>query len=284
MQIPVIKNPVAKSSNGARRKKPMAKKRRRAASPAQLAARKKFAAKYGGKKRKAAPSRPKARRRKRTALSLGRHRPVVIRKRAGLYRPKRSTLRPHATFKNPFLGGLAMIGNPRRRKARKGRKSHRRSRRSVSIFRNPIGGSLSAITSAPKQMISKDFLTEAASVSVGFVLPNIVMTYLPANLRDARWKGYASKVAVVAVLAGASGMVSKRVSKAILLGGGVSLLLDLYADFVAPMLHGGGAPAPGGTAAFFGEEGDPGMGAFFGNDNDPGAGLGDGRAIGEAFA
>lgn len=263
----------------------MAKKRRRAASPAQIAARKKFAAKYGGKKRKAAPSRPKAKRRKRRALSLGRHRPVVIRKKSGLYRPDRSSLRPHATFKNPFLGGLAMIGNPRRRKARKARRTRRSSHRAVSIFRNPLGSSLAAVTSAPRQMISKDFLTEAASVAVGFVLPNIVMTNLPANLRDQRWKGYASKVAVVAVLAGASGMVSKRVSKAILLGGGVSILLDLYTDFVAPMIHGvGGAPAPSGTAAFFGEGNDPGMGAFYGTEGDPGSGLGDGRAIGEAFA
>lgn len=178
------------------------------------------------------------------------------------------------------------MGNPRRRKSH--RKSHRRTRRSsrsMSIFRNPLGASLSGITAAPRQMISKDFLMEAASVAVGFVLPNIVMTNLPASLRDSRLKGYAAKVAVVAVLAGASGMVSKRVSKAILLGGGVSLLLDLYTDFVAPMIHGVVAPAPAATAAFYGNPGDPGMSAFYGNPGDPGvSGLGDGAAIGEAFA
>lgn len=177
------------------------------------------------------------------------------------------------------------MGNPRRRKSRKARRSHRRSR-SVSVFRNPLG-SLSGITSAPKEMLSKDFLTEAASVAVGFVLPNIVMTSLPTTLRDARWKGYASKVAVVAILSGASSMVSKRVSKAILLGGGVSLLLDLYTDFLAPMIHGtatAAASAPAATASFYGNPGDPGagMGAFYGNPGDPG--LSDGAAIGEAFA
>ena len=283
MKIPVIKNPVAKSSNGARRKKPMAKKHRRA-SPAQIAARKLFAKRFGGKKRKAAPSRPKAKRRKRRALAGSRHRPVVIRKAGKLYRPKRSTLAPHARFANPgFLGNLAVIGgNPMARRKKSHKRRSRRSSRSMA-FRNPLGSSLSAITSSPRQMISKDFLTEASAVAVGFVLPNIVITNLPANLRDARWKGYASKVAVVAVLAGASGMVSKRVSKAILLGGGVSLLLDLYTDFVAPLMSGGSAPQ-GGTAAFFGEDRDPGMGAFFGNEGDPGSGLGDGRAIGEAFA
>ena len=268
----------------------MAKKRRRAASPAQLAARKKFAAKYGGKKRKAKPSRPKAKRRKRRTLGLGRHRPVVIRKRTGLYRPKRSTLKPHAAFKNPFLGQLAVIGgNPMsKRKSRKGRKSRRRSsRRSVSIFRNPLGSSLSGITSAPRQMISKDYLMEAAAVAVGFVMPNVLMVKLPDTMRDAQWKGYASKVLVVAVLAGGSSAVSKRVGKAILLGGGVSILLDLYTDFVAPMVMGMGAesPAPAsGTSAYFGEGGDPGVGAYYGEGGDPGSGLGDGRAIGEAFA
>jgi len=132
-------------------------------------------------------------------------------------------------------------------------------------------------------MISKDFLTEAVAVAVGFVLPNIVMTsVVPAQFRDARWKGYGSKVAVVAVLAGAAGMFSKRVSKAILLGGGVSILLDLYTDFVAPMVAGGLAPSS--VKAFYGEDGDPGMGAFYGTEGDPGSGLGDGRSIGEAFA
>lgn len=176
------------------------------------------------------------------------------------------------------------MGNPRRRR-KSHRKARRSSRRSVSIFRNPLGASLSGITSAPRQMISKDFLTEASAVAVGFVLPNLVMTNLPPAMRNSRLKGYASKVAVVAVLAGASSMVSKRVSKAILLGGGVSILLDLYADFVAPMIQGVMTPsAPTGTAAFYGEAGDPGMGAYYGEPGNPGSGLGDGAAIGEAFA
>ncbi len=163
----------------------------------------------------------------------------------------------------------------------KRRKHHHKH--GMSIFRNPIAGTAGSIMSAPKKMISKDFVTEAASVAVGFVLPNIVMTSLPTTLRDAKWKGYASKVAVVAALAGVSGMVSKRVSNAILLGGGVSLLLDLYTDFIAPMMM--PKTAPTGTAAFYGNDNDPGagIGAFYGNPGDPG-GMGDGAAIGEAFA
>lgn len=175
------------------------------------------------------------------------------------------------------------MGNPRRRKSRKSHRRARRSSRSMSIFRNPVGGLVRSVSSGPREMLSKSFLTEAASVAVGFVLPNMVMTSLPTSMRDAKWKGYASKVAVVAVLAGGASMVSKKVSKAILLGGGVSLLLDLYADYIAPTIHGVIAPAaPTGTAAFYGNPGDPGMGAFYGNPGDPG--LSDGASIGEAFA
>ncbi len=267
----------------------MAKRKRKWGSPKQRAAFKKMIAARKGKSRKSAPSRPKARRRvkRRKVLASGRHRPVVIRKRGRIYRPRRSSIPSHAKFANPFLGGLTVMGNPRRRKSRKShRKSHRRSNRGLRLYSNP---GISSALSAPKEMISKDFITEAASVAAGFVLPNVVMSYLPTTFRDAPWKGYASKVAVVAVLSGAANMVSKRASKAILLGGGVSLLLDLYTDYLAPMIHGTAAApaasAPASVAAFYGNAGDPGyLGAFYGNNGDPGSGLSDGGAIGEAFA
>lgn len=250
----------------------MAKTRRRSkrkASPAQIAARKKFAAKYGGKKsKKSSPRRvsKKARRKSRRRSSIlakdGVHRPVVIVRKHKLYRPKRSTIGAHATFKNPFLGELAMIGNPRkRRKARK--TSHRRSsrRRSRGLFANPGGKALTSILAAPREMATMDFAKDAASVAAGFVLPNMLVARLPANLRDSRMKVYGSKVAVIAGLSAAASMVSKRASKMILLGGGVSLLLDAWVDFLAPALgQGGGAPS---TAAYYGDEG--GTGVYYGD-------------------
>jgi hypothetical protein len=151
------------------------------------------------------------------------------------------------------------MGNPRRRKSRK---SHRRShRRSRSLYSNPAFG---GVLSAPKELIKKDFMTEAASVAAGFVLPNLVMARLPAAFRDATWKGYASKVAVIAVLSGAAKMVSARASRAILLGGGVSLLLDVYADFIAPAIGGMTRPGTAGVDAYYGDRAD-GMGAYYGD-------------------
>ena len=167
-----------------------------------------------------------------------------------------------------------MIGNPRRRKRRSHRKSHRRS----LVRRNPMG----AVLAAPRQMVSKDFLTEAASVAAGFVLPNLILPQLPLAVRDATWKAYASKVAVIAALSGAASMVNKRVSRAILLGGGVSVLLDAWTDFVAHALMGGGTPRPsGGTSAYWGDPGDPGAGvsAYWGNPGEPGVGA----SIADAF-
>lgn len=257
----------------------MAKKRRKAPSPAQIAARKKFAAKYGGKKRrKAAPAkakRPSRRRsRRRSAVALGKHRPVVIRRKGGYYRPKRSKLPKKMTLKNPFLGNLAIIGGSNPMAKRRRKSSHRRkhSRRSRGLaLRNPI----SSVLAAPREMVRKDFLTEAASVAAGFVLPNVIMPRLPMSLRDSMPKAYLSKVAVVAGLAGAASLVNKRISKAILLGGGVSILLDAWTDFVAPAIMGGAGP----LKAFYGDPGDPGVGAFYGDPGDPGVG----SSVGDAF-
>ena len=247
------------------------RRHKRKASPAQIAARKKFAAKYGGKKSsKSSPRRAKKARRKSRRSSLlareGVHRPVVVVRKRKLYRPKRSTVPAHATFKNPFLGELAMIGNPRKR--RKSRKSSRRSSRrsrGMRLFSNPGGKLLSGVLSGPKEMATMDFAKDAASVAAGFVLPNMIVAKLPANLRDSRVKVYGSKVAVIAGLSAAARLVSPRASKMILLGGGVSLLLDAWVDFVAPMI--GGASAPAGTGVYYGDE--PGVGVYYGLDAAP---------------
>ncbi len=250
----------------------MAKKRRSAAQKA--ATRKMLAANRAKRAKKAAPrpARPKSRKRRKAS---GRTRPVVIRKAGKLYRPRRSSLPSHATFANPLFGSLAMIGNPRRKKSRKAKSSRRRSRRSSRSLSNPI----SAVLAGPRQMASKDFLTEAASVAAGFVLPSLILPHLPASFRNSTPKAYASKVVVVAALAGGASMINKRVSRAILLGGGVSILLDAWTDFVAPALMGfGGEPAK--TGAYYGDPGDPGTGSFFGNPGDPGVGSGIGDAFG----
>lgn len=113
-------------------------------------------------------------------------------------------------------------------------------------------------------MMSSQFIMEAAGVAAGFVLPNMAMNYLPVGWRATTMTYYASKVATVAVLSAAGSMVSKRIGKFVLVGGGVSLLLDLYTEFV-----GGKAPvttAPTTTtpaaAAFYGNL--SGAGAYYG--------------------
>ena len=183
-------------------------------------------------------------------LSSGKHRPVVLGGPHGqLRRPKRSRLSPQARFLNPFLGELAVLGNPRRR-------HHAMKHRKSIMLRNPIKGSIAAITEGPKSMMKMDFIKDAVSVAAGFVLPNMVITKLPAWARDQHWKVYASKVVVVSMLAGVSGIVSKRVQKAILLGGGISIIMDLYADFILPRLSPAPAvPAPAATSTYFGTDG-----------------------------
>ena len=130
------------------------------------------------------------------------------------------------------------------------RRHHRRHhRRSLS---NPF--SANALLAGPKEMISSQFIMEAAGVAAGFVLPNMAMNYLPATWRSTTLTYYASKIGTVAVLAAAGSMVSKRIGKFVLLGGGVSLMLDLYAEFMQgkmPVTTAPGATAPA-TNAFYG--------------------------------
>lgn len=171
--------------------------------------------------------------------------------------PKRrhSRRKRHAHhFVNPFAGTLMTMGNPprKRRHHMARRKHHRRHhRRALS---NPF--SANALLAAPKEMISPEFIMEAAGVAAGFVLPNMAMNYLPVGWRSSVLTYYASKVGTIAVLSAAGGMVSKRVAKFVLVGGTVSLLLDLYTEFMkgtSPV-----ATAPAGTTA-------PATNTFYGN-------------------
>ncbi len=130
------------------------------------------------------------------------------------------------------------------------RRHHRRHhRRSLS---NPF--SANALLAGPKEMISSQFIMEAAGVAAGFVLPNMAMNYLPVTWRNTTMTSYASKIGTVAVLAAAGSMVSKRIGKFVLLGGGVSLMLDLYAEFMQGKMPVATAPAgtPPATSAFYG--------------------------------
>lgn len=130
------------------------------------------------------------------------------------------------------------------------RKHRRHHRRSLS---NPF--SANALLAAPKEMASPQFIMEAAGVAAGFILPNMAMNYLPVSWRSTTLTYYASKVGTIAVLSAAGGMVSKRVSKFVMVGGAVSLLLDLYAEFMQGKAPVTTAPAPSGapaTSAFYG--------------------------------
>jgi len=234
------------------------KKHRRSA--AQKAATKKMLAALHAKK--AAPRKARKAKRRKAGKSLlssrGKHRPVVHVKHGRMYRGKRSTIPSHATFANPFLSELALVGNPRRKRRTKvaKRKSHRRIK--YSVMRLNPGGALAKVLSGPKEMIRMDFVKEAASVAVGFVLPNMVVTRLPTNFRDATWKVYASKVVVVSGLSALAAMWNKKVSRAVMLGGGISILLDLYADYILPNIGGATASAAPKTSAYYG------MDAYYG--------------------
>lgn len=142
------------------------------------------------------------------------------------------------------------------------RKSHRRRRALMNPF------SAGSLMSAPKQLVSTDNIIEAAGVAAGFVLPGMVMNYLPATWRSTTLTYYASKVGTIVVLSAVGRMVSARVAKFVLVGGTVSLLLDLYTEFV-----GGKAPvtttpaAATGTNMFYGDfgNGGGGMSMFYGD-------------------
>lgn len=176
---------------------------------------------------------------------------------------------------NPFGSELMMIGNPLARSGRKKRRNKmaRKHRRSHRRLMNPF--SPTALLSKPKEMFSKDFATEAVSVAAGFMAPNIVMGYLPVSLRDSKTKFYVSKVVVIAGLSTAAGFVSKRASRLVLIGGGVSLLLDLWAEFKARTAPAVPTNATPNVGAWYGDNG--GVGAWYGNNG----GMGDDLVMSE---
>jgi len=141
--------------------------------------------------------------------------------------------------------------------ARHKKRHHRRHRRH-SLLSNPFGG-VSGLLSKPKEMFTKEFAVEAVSTAAGFMAPRIVMGYLPVSFQNSKIKFYASKVAVIAGLSAVTGMVSKKASRFVLIGGGVSLLLDLWAEWQARSAP---APTPG-TSAYYGNES---MGAYYGHE------------------
>lgn len=140
------------------------------------------------------------------------------------------------------------------------RRRKRGRRRSYSLS-NPLN--IKGILSKPREMISKEFLTEAVSTAAGFMAPNIVLGYLPVSLRDTTVKLYASKVMVIAGLSVAAGLVSKKASRFVLIGGGVALLMDFWAQWQNRT-----RPVNPGTSAYYGDEG---TSAYYGDNN----GMGD---------
>jgi len=168
--------------------------------------------------------------------------------------------------RNPFGSELAVIGNPMRAKrryhvAKHKKRSHRRKRHSMSLLPNPFKGS--NIMAAPKELFSAPFIVEAVAATAGFILPNLVMNYAPVSFRDTKVKYYATKVAAVSLLSVAGNMHSKRTGRIVLLGGAISILLDVWTDFQASHA----APAASGTHAYYG-----GMDAYYGG---PAGGLGE---------
>lgn len=270
--IPVL-NPPRKRRRAARKKKrgmQVARKKRRKKRPARRKARK------AAPKKAAPPKRKRRRGRRRKARKIGQglgegvHRPVIRVKSGRLYRGaakkksrSRSRMRPHQTFVNPYLGEIMTIGNPRRR-------SRRRS------YRNPAALSIRGVTGAVKGIASVSFAQEAAFAAVGFLGTKAIMTQLPAVLVDQPWKQIASQVGVVAGMSVvASKFVSRKAGRLIALGGGMGIALDLYAQFVLPLLGDMGGGASSGTSTYYGTDddsgvADAGMGAYYGTDDDSG--------------
>lgn len=133
----------------------------------------------------------------------------------------------------------------------------RKRRRSHRIYRNPI--SAGALLAKPKQMLQKDFISEAGSAAAGFIGATWGLQYIPAQFRDTPVKVVLSKVAVVTLLSTGASFINQRIGRAVLLGGGMSLLLDVYQMARGMMGPSAAAPA-GGTSAYYG----PGINAYYG--------------------
>lgn len=130
----------------------------------------------------------------------------------------------------------------------------RRRRHHRRRYSNPF--SPKALLDQPKQLLKADFAMEAVAVTGGFVLPGMVMNYVPVTLRDVPWKFYLSKVAVISGLAAAGTLIKQRIGRMILLGGGVSLLMDVFQSFMSAR-----SAAPSAARAYYG----PGIHAYYGD-------------------
>ncbi len=144
-------------------------------------------------------------------------------------------------------------------------RKHRRHRRRYS---NPL--SAKALLDQPKQLLKADFAMEAVAVTGGFVAPGMIMNYVPISFRDVPWKFYLSKVAVISGLATAATMIKPRIGRMVLLGGGVSLLMDIFQSFMAHA-----TPAPAATKAYYG----PGIHAYYGDLDASGVGTSAGDLV-----
>lgn len=206
----------------------------------------------------------KSRRAKRIAKAIVRK---AVKKYLNPARKRRAHKKRVRRHKNPFGSELAIIGNPMKAKrrhtvAKHKKRTHRRKRHSMSLLPNPFKGS--NIMAAPKELFSAPFIVEAVAATTGFILPNIVMNYVPVSFRDSKVKYYVAKVGVVSLLSVAGNMHSKRTGRIVLLGGAISILLDVWTDFQAS--HAAPAPASG-AHAYYG-----GMDAYYGG---PAGGLGE---------
>jgi hypothetical protein len=190
---------------------------------------------------------------------------------------RRSRL-PH---KNPIgIGEILTMSNPKRRRSRH-KRSHRRHhhrRRSLTLFRNPGGAVVSAVTSGPREVLKGEFIKDALAVSAGFMIPNQVLMRLPASMINSPVKAYLSKAGLIVVGAAIAGKVGgPKARRGVLLGGALGLAVDLWTDYVSPMIDkAGSASKPAGTAMYYGEDrqlgayyGERGMGGIF---DGPGAG------------
>lgn len=132
------------------------------------------------------------------------------------------------------------------------------------LFRNPGGAALAAVTSGPREVLKGDFIKDALAVSTGFLVPNQVLMRLPAAMINTPVKAYLSKTGLIMVGAAIAGKVGgPRARRGVLIGGALGLVVDIWTDYVSPMITKASAGAPAaGTGAYYGDRG---MGAYYGD-------------------
>lgn len=113
-------------------------------------------------------------------------------------------------------------------------------------------------------MFTKEYATQAVAGAIGFIAPSIALQYVPIGFKDSKIKYYGSKIMVIAGLSAVSSLVSKNknFARMVLIGGGISLLMDLWAEWQARSRPAAPATASG-TSAFYGDDN---MSAYYGDD------------------